>query len=108
VLLKYALTRLQRFGKELYEVEGEGQICSCVIDEAIPETKTVFLFKYLPDEWLVLKGLKSAAREMEEEDDEGFEIDVQRTERSARLLSLRRAKEQTMEGMEREVCVSIR
>lgn len=53
------------------------------------------IFNYRPHRWLVAEGLKP--REPSEEDGDEVQLDERRTERSARMLARRRAREETQE-----------
>lgn len=83
-----------------------GPLCLCEVDESIPEERFKVIFRYVPDHWLVLKGFKELVANEEDDEEDGFEIDIHRTNRSTDLLSRRRAREQAASLPDRKFPVS--
>jgi hypothetical protein len=90
------------------KVEKRTLICDCEMVDNPKPNKIIVVFKYLPHQWLVAKGLKKPQHHegSDTDEDEDFAIDTKRTERSAELLARRRAREEGSSLTGRNVRVS--
>lgn len=97
-----------RYGREIRESQYRGSsgttsMCCCDFDESYPEDKVVIVFKYRPHQLLVDFDIKEADgsevyKKQEEDDDDSDNdcvIDIERTEKSAKVQAER-------EGLYRE------
>lgn len=80
-----------------------GITCRCVVDEEVVPERIIVTFKYIPYKWLGYRGFvetEEHADDSEDIDDSDFEIDIERTEASAR-----RREREGMTAQERSVRV---